>query len=133
MVSISYANSIYGQEKLNERATISIKNGSLKSVLQAIEKQIDIDFSYKKEVLNTTEKINIELNNETVIEILETVLTPYNISFQVMRNNQIVLTKNENLGKVENKLKEPIIEKKLDEPNIGITIKGKVTDEKGET
>ena len=69
MVSISYANSSYGQEKLNERATISIKNGNLKSVLQEIEKQVDIDFSYKKEVLNTTKKINIELKNETVTEI----------------------------------------------------------------
>jgi TonB-linked SusC/RagA family outer membrane protein len=133
LVSISYANSSYGQEKLNERATISIKNGSLKSVLQAIEKQVDVDFSYKKEVLNATEKINIELKNETVTEILETVLTPHNISFQVLRNNQIVLTKNENLGKVEHQLKEPINEYKIEEAITVITIKGTVTDEKGET
>ena len=133
LVSISYANSSYGQEKLNELATISIKNGSLKSVLQAIEKQVDVDFSYKKEVLNATEKINIELKNETVTEILETVLTPHNISFQVLRNNQIVLTKNENLGKVEHQLKEPINEYKIEEAITVITIKGTVTDEKGET
>ena len=94
VVSISHAHKSYGQESLKERATISIKNGSLKSVLRAIEKQVDVTFSYQKEVLNTTEKINIELKNETVAEILKKVLTPRNISFQALGNDQIVLTKN---------------------------------------
>ena len=84
VVSVSYAHRSYGQESLKERAFISIKNGSLKSVLQAIEKQVDVTFSYQKEVLNMTDKINIELKNETVAEILKKVLTPRNISFQVL-------------------------------------------------
>lgn len=108
VVSVSYAYRSYGQESLKERATISIKNGSLKSVLRAIEKQVDVTFSYQKEVLNTTEKVNIELKNETVAEILKKVLTPRNISFQALRNDQIVLTKNVGLGNAESLIKEPI-------------------------
>jgi TonB-linked SusC/RagA family outer membrane protein len=132
VVSVSYAHRSYGQESLKERATISIKNGSLKSVLQAIEKQVDVTFSYQKEVLNTTDKINIELKNETVAEILKKVLTPHNISYQVFRNNQIVLTKNVGLGNLESLKKEPINDVKSEEAIADITIKGTVTDESGE-
>ena len=132
VVSVSYAYRSYGQESLKERATISIKNGSLKSVLRAIEKQVDVTFSYQKEVLNTTEKINIELKNETVAEILKKVLTPRNISFQALRNDQIVLTKNVGLGNAESLIKEPINDTKSEVAFADIAIKGTVTDEKGE-
>ncbi len=126
VVSGSYAHRSYGQESLKERATISIKNGSLKSVLQAIEKQVDVTFSYQKEVLNMTDKINIELKNETVAEILNKVLTPRNISFQILRNNQIVLIKNVGLGSVESLIKEPLNDTKSGITIADITIKGKV-------
>ncbi|WP_394994805.1 STN domain-containing protein, partial [Emticicia sp.] len=123
VASVSYAHESYGQESLRERVSILIKNGNLKSVLLSIEKQVDLTFSYQKEVVASNEKINIEFKNETVEDILKKVLIPRNISFQVLRNNQIILTRNLGLGNIESISREPISETKITF-SADISIKG---------
>jgi TonB-dependent starch-binding outer membrane protein SusC len=128
VANFGYAYLSYGQVSLQERVSISVKKGNIKSVLTEIEKQSNIVFSYQKQVLPTEEKLNVEFKNETVESILRQVLTPRNITFQVFKDNQILLTKNNNLGVVEEKPSNNEVKKE----SMAIPIKGKVVDNKNE-
>jgi TonB-linked SusC/RagA family outer membrane protein len=131
LASVSFAHESYGQEKLTQRVSISIKDGNLKLVLQRIEKQVDLTFSYQKDVVNSAEKLTVDFKDETVEEILKKVLTPRKISFQVLRSNQIILTRNIGLGNIDNISRDQFYENKV-ELVADIIIKGIVSDEKGE-
>src|SRR5215217_3591275 len=48
---VSYGHKAWAQELLQERISISARNANLKSVLQNIEKQANVVFSYQKQVL----------------------------------------------------------------------------------
>lgn len=52
VVTIGYAHTSKAQDRLQEKVSISLNNASLKSFLQSIEKQVDVTFSYQKELLN---------------------------------------------------------------------------------
>lgn len=126
---MSYANRVYGQEPLGERVSLSIKNGNIKSILQSIEKQVEVTFSYRKDVVSSKFNINAEFKNETVGEVLKKILEPRNIEFQVVRNNQIILNKNGSLGNVQNTEEGALMQIKNDLTAENIT--GKVIDEDG--
>ncbi|WP_215240538.1 TonB-dependent receptor [Dyadobacter helix] len=128
LTGLSYASPTLSQELLKERLSISVRGGSLKSILKDIEKQVDVSFSYQKNVIALDEKISIEVKNETLDDLLSRVLTPRNISYQLVNVNQVVLTKmkvnsKEPSGAVDSKKISHVLEKQ---------IAGKVTDEKGE-
>lgn len=131
VAGVSYAYPTHAQERLQERITLTIKNGSLKTLLQSIEKQVDVVFSYQREVLASTGKLNVDFKNETVEAILKKILTPRNIGYQVLRNNQIVLIKtNNSSGNFQDPL-ERITPEDFMESSTDITVKGTVTDESG--
>lgn len=81
-INTSYAESVYEQGPLGERVSISIKNGNIKSVLQSIEKQVDVTFSYHKEVVSSKFSVNAEFKNETLGEVLEKYLSLEILSFK---------------------------------------------------
>lgn len=90
---IGYARNTYAQDLLNRKITLSIKNGNLKSIVKDIEKQADIFFSFKKDVLSSNDKISLDIKNESLESVLTKVLTPRKILFQVISNKQIILTR----------------------------------------
>jgi TonB-linked SusC/RagA family outer membrane protein len=126
--AMSQASPNLTQELLNERISLSVKNGTLKTILRDIEKQVDLSFSYQKNVVASPEKISIEVKNESLDEILKRVLSPRNISYQVVKTNQVVLTK------MTVEMKEPgsALELKATPEILEKQIAGKITDEKGE-
>lgn len=97
MVSILAGNCLarpaLSQELLKERVTISIRKGNLKSFLRTLEEQVDITFSYQKNVIEIEEELNLEIKNETVHEVLRKVLTPRRIEYRVIKSNQVILSR----------------------------------------
>ena len=131
VVNIGYAHTSKAQDKLQEKVSISLSNGSLKSFLQSIEKQVDVTFSYQKGVIEQQEKLNLSVNNETLENVLRKVFAPRNITYQFQKNNQIILEKgliptngNFSLEVSSTISNETIVADR--------TISGKVTDEKGD-
>ncbi|UFH35503.1 TonB-dependent receptor [Flavobacterium acetivorans] len=120
-INMCYSNTSYGQGPLAERVSLSIKNGSIKNLLQLIETQANVTFSYQAQVISSKAKINAEFKNETLQEVLNKVLSSQDIKFQVLRNNQIVLNKSNNL---ENTTATGAIDDQQ-------TVTGKVVDEQG--
>lgn len=120
-INMCYSNNGYGQGPLTERVSLSIKKGSIKNLLQLIESQSNVTFSYQAQVISSKAKINVEFKNETLEEVLNKVLSSQDIKFQVLRNNQIVLNKSNNLENTA--ATGPIVNQQ--------TITGKVVDETG--
>ena len=124
------------QDMLQKKVSISLQKGSIKTLLKSIEKQTNVLFSYKKDLIANDEPLTLEIKNEKVEDVLKKVLTPRNISFETVGERQIILIRSKSLGLdlKENGTNQismtlPTIENNV---NNDITIKGTVSDEKGE-
>lgn len=93
LVSNGLAAPASSQELLKERVTLTVKDGTLKSFLQSLEKEVDVIFSYQKEVVSIDERLNLDFKNETLDEVLRHVLLPRRIQYKVIRKNQIILSR----------------------------------------
>ena len=123
---------VLAQELLKERVNLTLKNSNLRSFLRSLEKQVDVVFSYQKEVIELNEKLNLSIQNETVDNVLKQVLAPRRIHYKVINNNQIILTREikTEQSKPEASINTPI--ELMDTQKTVRAITGRVTDEKGE-
>ena len=124
------------QDVLQKKVSISLEKGSIKTLLKSIEKQTNVLFSYKKDLIANDEPLTVEIKNEKVEFVLRKVLTPRNITFETVGERQIILVRSKALGfeTKENILNHdenvlPNIEKSI---IADIIIKGTVADENGE-
>ncbi len=101
--------SVYSQQT---RLSVSMRNVSVKEVLRNIEDQSDFFFLYKNEDIDVNRKIDINIKDMPLNELLDVVFKGTGVSYDI-HDRQIVL--------VNNSIQE---EKK-------ITITGKVTDPAG--
>ena len=130
LTTLSFAENTFGQERLQEKITLYLKNTELKTVLKTIEQKANVVFSYQKGVLTTNEKLSLDIKDETLESVLQQILTPRQINFQVLKANKIVLTRRF-LGNVQEESKSKPILSPLD-LKLDQTITGKVSDEKGD-
>lgn len=128
VAGLGYAHSADAQEMLQKQVSLSIKNGSLKSVLRAIEQQADVVFSYQREVISSLEKVNVEFKNESLESALNEVFVSRNIKFQVLREKQIVLTP---AGTAERSQSLRTESTKTQQSPTDISVSGQVEDENG--
>ncbi|ALL06838.1 SusC/RagA family TonB-linked outer membrane protein [Pedobacter sp. PACM 27299] len=93
-------------QELNSRISFSFKHGTLTELLKNIEKKTNLSFVYtnKDAVLNRYVP-TVNVDNEMVSTLLQRILTPMQLTYQV-QNNQVIIKK-------------------------AIRVKGRVTDEKG--
>ncbi|NDP22386.1 MAG: SusC/RagA family TonB-linked outer membrane protein [Paludibacter sp.] len=125
--TVTMANSVKGQKKLDTKVTISISNLSLFNALSKLEKNANVKFSYNSRISQLDQKVNINATDETLSSILSIILKPLNIEYSEV-SNQIVL---------QNKIAEEGIIgfeplKSLSQNLLPLPIiKGKVIDERG--
>jgi TonB-linked SusC/RagA family outer membrane protein len=125
--TVTLANSIKGQKKLDTKVTISFSNLSLYNALSKLEKNANVKFSYNSRISQLNQKVTISATDETLSSVLNSILKPLYIEYSEI-SNQIVL---------QNKIAEdgimgfePLksLSQNLLPPPI---VKGKVIDEKG--
>jgi len=125
--SLAVAHESQAQEVLNRSVTIVGQNINFKSVLTQIEKQAEVKFVYSTRV-QINQKMNLNLQKAKLSTVLNEILNPNSISYEVIEN-RILLTKSKsellNSTSTLNKLETEslIVDTK--------TIKGKITDESG--
>ncbi len=90
--SVTLANNVNGQKKLDTKVTITVENLTLDNALSKIEKSAHVKFSYNSRLPQLGEKVSIEANQETLSSVLSRVLVPFNITFSEV-SNQIVVAK----------------------------------------
>ena len=125
--TLAVAHESQAQEVLNRSVTIVGQNINFKSVLAQIEKQAEVKFVYSTRV-QINQKMNLNLQKTKLSTVLNEILNPNSISYEVIEN-RILLTKskidllNSNSPLNNQESESLIIDAK--------TVKGKITDESG--
>ena len=127
-VGMSVAKEAEAQEVLNRKISVQMSGEKLKDVLSQIEKSANVKFFYSPQAIKSNQRVSFNTSNETVSSVLEKLLTPLNIEYQ-LSGDQIILKQKE----LKTKEIEP---KKVSEVDLnGVlkqTITGTVTTDKKE-
>lgn len=116
--AFAYSISSYSQ---NTRLSIKLEHATVKEVLKDIESQSEFIFFYQDQQVNTHRKININVSNKNIEEILDLLLKGTDNSY-IIRDRQI------SIGKLPNNSEPSALPLQDSTEKI---LKGKITDEKG--
>ena len=90
--SVLMAHNTKGQDVLNTRVSLNLDNTELKSFLLSVENTAKVKFTYSNQMVSVKRKISIAANNERLEDVLNRILKPLNIGYEVF-DRQIVLNK----------------------------------------
>lgn len=126
--TVTMANSVKGQKKLDTKVTLNIENLSLYNALAKLEKTANVKFSYNSRISQLNLKINYKANDELLSSILSNILQPLNITYSEV-SNQIILQNNatQTNGSMST-ASSPLL---LTTNVVATKVKGRVLDEKG--
>nr|PZN58498.1 MAG: hypothetical protein DIU61_00230 [Bacteroidota bacterium] len=91
-LSFAHAHEGEAQSVLDSRISIQLENTTIRSALSRIEKLTDARFLYHSQLVSSREKITLHEENTPLSEVLDKILTPLQIGYEVA-GNQIVLVK----------------------------------------
>ena len=125
----SYADGTRAQSVLNKPVTLSVEQEEIKKVFAILRKQTGVKFTYSTNVIDVHRKISCSFRNTRLRDVLEFVLNPLKIEYQLVDEEQIVLSAGSLIGfhsvpavQIGMERTEAMIEETL--------IDGTVTDEK---
>ncbi|WP_167021306.1 TonB-dependent receptor [Chitinophaga sp. Cy-1792] len=113
---VTYANSTKGQTVLEKTVTVNTGAGNLGNLLSTLEKTVPVKFVYSRDIVPVDKAVNIPNREWTLSTLLNTVLNPEGISYE-LSNGMIVLSP------MKNELTEA--------PVRSFPVKGRVTDTNG--
>jgi TonB-linked SusC/RagA family outer membrane protein len=114
--------SVYSQTKL---LTLKVNNTPIESALKEIQKQSEFFFLYNNKQIDVTQKIDINVTEKTVEDVLKTMLKGTGIHY-LIKDRQIVLYSGD-LRSITDLLAESRVTQQQQK-----TVSGKVTDPSGE-
>jgi len=120
------------QEVLHKKINLKIHQVGLREALRKIEEHADVKFTYVSNILSTEDKVSLSSPDLKLEQILEQMLTPYQIQYEVI-GNQIILKKSTSTP-TDKLVQQTITGKVIDEsgsPIIGATILDKSAPSKG--
>ena len=91
--NISLAFDAHAQELLNRRISVQVVNQKINAVLSGIEKNAEVKFSYSPNLIQASRKITFNVTNEKLSVVLEKLLAPYNLRYEII-GKQIILKRN---------------------------------------
>lgn len=80
---------VYSQ---NTKLSLDFQNIALRQVFEYVEQNSEFIFLYKNEDLNVDQKVNINLQNATINEILDKALEGQDVSYRIL-DRQVILTR----------------------------------------
>ena len=110
---------VYSQTRL----TVDSKNKTVKEVFLEIENQSNYRFFYNEKLLDLNRRINFNINNQSLEEVMNEIFGSSNVTYKIMENNLIVITPNESQqnktvsGKVTDTNGQPL-------PGVTVLVKG---------
>lgn len=126
-LSFAYAEKSEAQSVLDMRISIELQNSTIRSALARIEKITDAKFLYHSQLVSSREKISLHEEDTPLAEVLDKILSPYEIEYEVA-GNQIVLTR---LKRSELQ-PGPSGTETLEAQQVLLAVSGTVTDEDGQ-
>lgn len=104
------------QEILDQKISIELEEVSMPKLLKQIELKAGVYFTYKTDIINSSERISLKVENQKLSNVLDDVLKPMDLGYKVYGNSSIVINRLSN----------------LDEATVDRVISGSVTDDSGE-
>jgi TonB-linked SusC/RagA family outer membrane protein len=127
IMGVSHAHHTNAQMYLNKRLSIEADRSQIKKVLTKIEKATEVHFVYSSQVIEPDMRVSLVENNSTLSQVLEKLLTPLNIKYELAGRKVILSTSISHTGLTEGNQEENQINVK----DLMRTATGIVTDEKG--
>ncbi len=88
--SIGYAGDTKAQELLDRAVSLKMEQQTLKNVLLQIERATSVKFVYSAKIIQASQRISVQAEEEKLATVLTAMLLPLNIGFEVV-GQQIVL------------------------------------------
>jgi hypothetical protein len=127
-VSLCYSSVANAQDKLKTNISISLEDKSLKTILTKLEKEANVKFIYSAEVIQVERITSIKAKNQSLAEVLDAFLSPLHVSYRGIEDGIVLSTKDVESNQVVD-TKRAKIEVAI---AADLTVKGTITDEKGE-
>ena len=129
---ISYAYDTNAQEVLNRQVSLQLKGQNLEEALNKIEETANVKFIFSSKLIQSSRLVSLNVKQEKLSTVLQTLLTPLNIGFKVSGNKIILNRQNESVNTQEgspNVIESPITGKvstKSGEalPGVSVSVKG---------
>lgn len=93
-MGVSFAHNANGQGLLDKKVDLQLHNASYHQVLLYIEKNVGAHFVYQTHLFQQAGKINITSKQEKLKTLLDRLLQPLDIQYELSYHNYIILTKN---------------------------------------
>ncbi len=107
------------------KLTIDMKNATVKEILNEIERQTDLSFIYKSDLINPENKVTVTAEDASVLEVLAALFADEKIYPEIIDNSLIVLLPERQLSQ-QLKVRGRITDSSSGEllPGVNIAIKG---------
>ena len=76
-----------------QKVSLNFNNKNLKTVLESISQQTGYSLAYSKEVINLNDRVSIKANQVELEMVLERLLTPRNLSYEIIEDKIYILHK----------------------------------------
>ena len=94
LASYVFADKASGQEVLDKKLSLNLPSKEIKAVLKTITAYTEVGFTYNSNILPSKQKITVVANDERLGDVLSRILSPFNISYEVIGNEVILKRKN---------------------------------------
>ena len=127
------------QKALDQQISIELKNEKLGKVLNRLEELSGVSFTFSRQKIASSQKVSLKQINKPLKEVLDELLTPLEIEYEIFNEKSIVLRDAKD-GNTQSTLPAQIQGKITDEngePLIGATVQvkgtsaGTITDAEG--
>ncbi len=127
---LSYAHTSNAQEVLDREVSLQLKEQNLENALSKIEASANVKFIFSSKLINSTRFVSLNVKQQKLSTVLETLLKPLNIGFKVSGNKIILNRQSETTTLlIPNVLESPITGKITDSrgealPGVSVSVKG---------
>ncbi|QDK81035.1 TonB-dependent receptor [Spirosoma sp. KCTC 42546] len=115
-----------GQEVLNRPISVTIENQQVEQAIKKIAKLASVRFIYSPQVIRSDRKVNLSVQNQPLSDVLNTLLTPLHVTYEVVGSQIILRTTSTNQSSVT----QPVPVKEAPVAPADQSVAGTVSDEK---
>jgi TonB-linked SusC/RagA family outer membrane protein len=84
MCFTAVANNTYGQKFLEQQVTLKLKNMKLTDALEKLSADKQVKFAYADNLLKPSFRVDLNVTNKSIKEVLDEVLTPFNLGYRII-------------------------------------------------
>jgi TonB-linked SusC/RagA family outer membrane protein len=84
MCFTAVANNTYGQKFLEQQVTLKLKNMKLTDALEKLSADKQVKFAYADNLLKPSFRVDLNVTNKSIKEVLNEVLTPFNLGYRII-------------------------------------------------